>query len=130
MTVLAELTALTASSLTETKTVNHAISDVKSALVPEFAVNAQTDSTYSKANASRPALLGTSENVKKDFARNVTMPARSAQTTHLLTASTVLKDSSLTETLASKVITVDKEPTLTLLLENAQTARFPSAQSA
>jgi hypothetical protein len=130
MTVLAELSALTASSLTKTITVSHAMSDVKFASALEFARNALTDSTYSTANASRPALLDTSETVKKEFAKNVTMPARSAQITLPLTVNTALKDTSLTETLASKVITVDKEPTLILLPESALTARFPSALSA
>jgi hypothetical protein len=116
--------------LTETKTVNNAILDVIHALGPEFAVNALMGSTYSTINASRPAPLDTLETVKKEFAKNVTMPARSVQTTLQPTANTALKDSSLTETLASMVITVDKEPTLTLLPENALTARFPSVQSA
>jgi hypothetical protein len=130
MTALAELDAQMASMLTETKTVNNAILDVIHALGPEFAVNALMGSTYSTINASRPAPLDTLETVKKEFAKNVTMPARSVQTTLQPTANTALKDSSLTETLASMVITVDKEPTLTLLPENALTARFPSVQSA
>jgi hypothetical protein len=51
MKLPAELSAPTDSSLTETKTVNNAISDVKAALVLEFAINALMDSTYSKVNA-------------------------------------------------------------------------------
>jgi hypothetical protein len=130
MMVLAELSALTASSLTEITTVKHAMLDVKTVLELEFARNAPMDSTYSTANASRPAPLDTLEIVKKEFAKNVMMPARSAQTIPPLTVNTALKDISWTETLASKVITVDKEPTLILLQENALIARFPSAKSA
>jgi hypothetical protein len=74
--------------------------------------------------------LDTTENVKKEFAKNVTTPARSALTTLQPTVNTALKDSSLMETLASKLITVDKVPTLTLLLENALLAEFLSALSA
>jgi hypothetical protein len=74
--------------------------------------------------------LDTTENVKKEFVKNVTIPARSAQTALPPIVNTARKDSSLTETLASKLITVDKEPTLTLLPENALHAEFPSALSA
>jgi hypothetical protein len=130
MMLHAEQYALTDSSLTETLTVKNVISDVKNASVLEFARNAVMDLTYIKVNALRIALLDTTENVKKEFAKNVTMPARSAQTTLPPTVNTAQKISSLTETLASNLITVDKEHTLMLLPENALPAEFPSALSA
>jgi len=127
MMLHAEQSALTASSLTETLTVKNAMSDVKSALVLEYAVNALMDLTYSMVNALRTAQSDTTENVKKEFAKNVTMPARSAQTTLPPIVNTALKGSSLMEIPASNLITVDKEPTLILLPENALHAEFPSA---
>jgi len=126
MKTYAELIAPTDSILTTKITVFLAALDVLNVNQATVVLNVKMIGTYTIKNVSRPALSDTSENVKKEFVKNVMILVRSVLIVLQLTVNTVLKVSTLMEAVVLKLKIVEKELMPKILPENVLLAQFPS----